>query len=305
VRKTTVILALLLLAGITSAQTMMPISPYSSTYSSTYTRGFHFQAPVDFAIVGLRVPDESNNGKHNVCVYKMPGQPANYPQDTKGFLQFLSFGTSSSLMIPCGISFAKGEWVGILGACGDASRMHNSYGTGAYKSSVLGTATSISRFGMQANMVANKGNYNVWGVPAGSSGSIGRVEVYVAKTSLIGAGTGAPGSNVDFTLTLPADAGLPYQMASSFGFGPIPIDKRVLGLSLDALVILSVSGALPTTFLNYAGVLDKGGMAKATIRIPTLPALKGIGVFTAFVTLKGSAPSGLASISPTYGFLIM
>ena len=113
-------------------------------------------------------------------------------------------------------------------------------------------------------------------------------------------GTGGIGTTVSFTLTAAADAGLPYQMGSSFGNGPIPIDTRKLELSADTLLFLSVGGLLPMVFKNYAGKLDNTGVAKASLDIPNIPILKGIRIYTAFVTLLGTAPSGVSGISNSF-----
>ena len=127
---------------------------------------------------------------------------------------------------------------------------------------------------------------------------------YIAAATITGSGSGAPGTNIDFALSAAGDAGLSYQMGSSFGNGPIPIDSRKLGLSLDDLLVLSASGALPAIFKNYAGVLDASGAAAARLSIPNLPVLKGVRIYTAFVTLKATAPSGIASISNTFMFSV-
>jgi hypothetical protein len=287
-----------------AAQTMIPIPGFGSTYSSaSHTRGFYFLAPVDFTIVGLRVPDEKNHGLQNVAVIKPAAKPPAYPTTTTGGYQFYKGGEPSNLIIPCNVSFKKGEYCGVLGACGDASMMHNSYGTpsGAFQSQVLGTATSIYRFGSQTNLVVVQGQGPYYCI---DTGTVSRVEVYVASAGLVGSGSGAPGTTITFTLTAPADGGLPYQMGSSFGNGPIPIDTRRLELSPDALLVLSVTGVLPAVFQNYAGLLDAQGKAQAALAIPNAPALKGLRIYTAFVTLLASAPSGLASISNSFLFTI-
>jgi len=67
---------------------------------------------------------------------------------------------------------------------------------------------------------------------------------------------------------------------------------------------LTVLSAPPGIFQNYAGVLDAQGQAKAAIKIPNLPSLKGIRIYTAFVTLQATAPSGVANISNTFLFSI-
>ncbi|MBN2489615.1 MAG: SBBP repeat-containing protein, partial [Planctomycetes bacterium] len=136
----------------------------------------------------------------------------------------------------------------------------------------------------------------------------GVLDAFVAKItglcSLVGGGSPTPGGRVDLSLSSLTDAGLVYQLASSLSNGPILIDTRRIELSPDVLLFLTVMNALPGIFPNYAGVLDAQGQAKAAIHIPNLPSLKGIRIYTAFVTLKASAPSGVASISNTFGFSI-
>ncbi|MBN2491064.1 MAG: SBBP repeat-containing protein [Planctomycetes bacterium] len=135
----------------------------------------------------------------------------------------------------------------------------------------------------------------------------GGVDAFVAKITEVflgGSGSPYPGGQVNLSLSAPGDAGLVYQLASAFGNGPIAIDARRLELSPDSLFFLSVLGAAPGVFKNFAGVLDGQGQANAAIGIPNLPSLKGIRIFTAFVTLKATAPSGVASISNTFLFSI-
>ena len=299
-RTLTIILAILLLAGVTAAQTVMPLPAFSSTYTYTYTRGFYFQAPIDFTITGLQVPDEANNGMQNVAVYRHTVAPAYIPGVT-GNLVFWKGAEPSNNVISCAISFKTGEFVCILGACGNASTLYNSYGTGPFLSSVLGSPTSLYRMGMQANFVTTNGAGTIWGT---TSGSIGRIHVHVASASLTGSGAGSPGTTVNFALSAAADAGLRYQIGSSFGNGPIPLDTRTIGLTPDDLLVLSTSGLLPSMFVNYAGTLDAAGAGKAALAIPNLPLLKGVRIYTAFLTLLQSAPSGVSSISNTFFFTI-
>jgi hypothetical protein len=107
-----------------------------------------------------------------------------------------------------------------------------------------------------------------------------------------------------WSLSSPGDPGLAYQVASSFGSGPIPIDARFLDLAPDTLLWLSAGGMLPTTFRDYAGTLDASGRGNATLVIPPDSALVGIPVHTGFLTLCGTAPSGVQSISNTVGFQV-
>jgi hypothetical protein len=155
--------------------------------------------------------------------------------------------------------------------------------------------------GMQANFVVTNGAGTIWGTP---SGSIGRIHVHVASASLAGSGAGSPGTTIKFALSAAADAGLRYQMGSSLGKGPIPIDTRTIGLTPDNLLVLSTGGLLPSMFVNYAGTLDAAGAGTAGLAIPNLALLKGVRIYTAYLTLLPAAPSGVSSISNTFLFTI-
>jgi len=302
---TTLLLALAV-ADIADAQgTMIPIPAFSRTFSSaSLTRGFFFQAPVDFTVIGLRVPDESKHGKQNVALFNHTSAPPAWSSTVNLTPKFTKFNEPSANIIPCSVSYKKGDWLIVLGACGDSTTMRNSYGpTGCFGSNVLGNSISICRCGTQYNIITKAPPYPIWSEVAAA---VSRVEVYVASAQLTGSGTGAPGTAIKFMLKSAGDPNLRYQMGSSLGNGPIPIDTRQLGLSPDALLALSASGVLPTVFVNYGGTLDANGEASnASVNIPNSPILKGVRIYTAYVTLLASAPSGVSSISNTFLFTIM
>ncbi len=118
-------------------------------------------------------------------------------------------------------------------------------------------------------------------------------------------GSPSPGGTVDLDLLSVADAGRFYQAASSLGTGPIPIGSRNLYLSPDDLLVVTVNGYLPSIFVNYTGKLDAAGKAKAQIKIPNDPVLKGVRIHSAFITLEASAPHGVSQISNTATFTIL
>ena len=93
-------------------------------------------------------------------------------------------------------------------------------------------------------------------------------------------------------------------MGTSLGTGPIHIDTRKLDLSPDNLLLVTVNNYWPWIFSGYRGIIDSKGQAKATINIPSIPALIGTHIHSAFVTLDPQAPSGIKSISNTYSFSI-
>jgi hypothetical protein len=183
------VFALALLAGALSAQ--IPLPNYTSTYTySGHNRGFYFQAPVNFVVVGLRVPDEMKHGLQNVEVFKMTAAPPAFPATVTGGQVFYRAGVPSDQIIPCALPFQAGEWFGVLGGCGDQSTMHSSYGTADPPSNVLGNPITLTRLLTQTNIVTTGGiNTPYSGSPGGQ---ISRVEVYVAgQSTAIGYGAGA------------------------------------------------------------------------------------------------------------------
>ncbi|MBN2490129.1 MAG: hypothetical protein JXQ29_04700 [Planctomycetes bacterium] len=294
--------AVSLLAGLAAAQTVIPIPAFSHTYQASQTRGFYCQAPVDFTVVGLRVPDEAKNGQQNVCLYNHTSAPPAFSGTVPLTPLFSKFAEPSANIIPCSIPYKKGDWLIVIGACGNATMLYNSYAApGCFQSSIFGNATTVCRAGIQANIVSALPPHAIW---SENAFEVCRVEVYVASAQLVGSGSGAPGTTLTFTLMAAADGGLPYQLGSSLGNGPIPIDTRKLELSPDALLVASVSGNLPAVFEGYAGTLDAQGLGNAKLHLPMVPALKGVRIYSAFVTLRGSAPSGIASVSDTFLFTI-
>jgi len=132
-------------------------------------------------------------------------------------------------------------------------------------------------------------------------------DAFVAKISQVfihASGGSSPGSRIGLALIASESAGLPYLVGTSLGTGPIPIDTRRIDLSPDPLLAVSVGGLWPAVFTAYRGVIDSKGQAQAAINIPIIPALIGVKLHSAFVTLDPSAPSGIRSISNTFSFSI-
>ena len=132
-------------------------------------------------------------------------------------------------------------------------------------------------------------------------------DAFVAKIALVlleGTGNPCPGGRVDFDLMASDDAGFPYQLASSFGPGPIAIDSRTIDLTYDGLLWISLSSLIPSMFVDYAGTIGSDGHARAALHLPGLPQIVGLKIHSAFVTLEAGAPSGVRSISNPYTFTI-
>lgn len=128
--------------------------------------------------------------------------------------------------------------------------------------------------------------------------------VEIRHVSLAASGTNKIGTTQTFSLRASNDGGLTYQVGSALGIGPLHIRSRLMGLSLDGLLLISVQGLAPSVFSGYAGSLDPFGNASATMTIPAVSSLVGVWVHTAFLTIAPSSPSGIKSISNPWSLQI-
>jgi len=87
-------------------------------------------------------------------------------------------------------------------------------------------------------------------------------DAFVAKVGSVlvhAAGTTRPGGAVTLALTASTDGRLPYQLGTSLGTDPVPIDTRKIDLSPDDLLAISMGGWWPSVFQNYRGMIDSQG----------------------------------------------
>jgi len=156
------------------AQIMMPLPPYGNTYSGN-VRGYWFTAPVNFTIVGLRVPDEQNYGLQSVEVVRFNNNqpPPTYPATTNDFVSLARFvDQPSANILQVNIPVQAGQVIGIYGQCGT----RNSYGTpaGPFQSQIFGHPVTLTRSGMQYTL--NSGPMReIWQEPPYQ---VARVEMY-------------------------------------------------------------------------------------------------------------------------------
>ncbi|MBE0643078.1 MAG: T9SS type A sorting domain-containing protein [Bacteroidetes bacterium] len=162
------------------AQTQLPLPSYGSTYTSTQIRGYWFQAPTDFTIVGVRVPTDIGTTAQNVQIIKFAaGPPPVYATSTSAHTTLgLWTNVNTTTIIPCNINIVSGDYIAIFGTRTNGGSMNNSYATpaGPYTSSVLGYPMTLTR------MVYQAGTFPVQAVSQEVSGSIARTEVYYTAT---------------------------------------------------------------------------------------------------------------------------
>ena len=166
-------MALLLLFSVDlSAQTLMPIPAQSTTYTGN-TRGFWFQAPVDFMMVGVRVPTTASSDDQSVAVVRFnSGAPPFYSTTTNDFtLLALYQNIPGNNVLAVSIPVYQGDYIGILGSRGANST--NSYGAGNFSTNILGETVTLARMGMQYDLESTSPQ-NIWQENA----NISRVEMY-------------------------------------------------------------------------------------------------------------------------------
>ncbi|MBN1461528.1 MAG: hypothetical protein JXA57_18520 [Armatimonadetes bacterium] len=173
--------------------------------------------------------------------------------------------------------------------------------------STNGSDDSFPRdFSYQCYRVFNYGTGAYASTTASSQFNSGMLLTRLTYLDVNISGSGSPsiGGTVNLSLLALTDAGLPYQVGTSLGTGPILIGKHDIGLSLDQLLLVTVRGALPSIFQNYSGVLDTTGRGSARIVILNDPQLIGVRLHSAFLTIKSGLPFNVKSISNTFSFTI-
>lgn len=180
--RTAFFLAAVGLAG--SAIAQIPLPPFGSTFTSTLTRGFWFQAPASGIVAGLSVPNEALQPFQVVEFIDLgAAPPPAYPSTVVGTQLFYSNNTPGGSTIPTAIPIIAGNYYGVLGACTSAvgsTTSYNSYAAvaGPFTSNILGIPTTLTRFGTQFGIGAG-GNQPCW---QESAGALSRVDVTIAPS---------------------------------------------------------------------------------------------------------------------------
>ena len=260
----------------------IPVPGFGTTFSSSaLTRGFWFQAPTRFSIIGVQVPDETGHGRQNVAIYRLAGAPPAYSGSASGGLEFLSTLAPSGTSIPCVVSFDTGEFVGLLGACGDSSIMNNSYAsaTGPQPSTILGQSTTITRFLTQTNLVNSSGT-GAYSSELG--GALARVFATITPCVGIPYGDGTPSSQAQAPRLTTTE--LPF-VGQTAKLTLENFDNNVLGVIAVGTGRVNVPTPLGTLLINNlagsatlnGGAVMSPGSYDFQFSVPQNPALVGFG----------------------------
>ena len=157
----------------------MQIPPQAAVYSGS-TRGYWFEAPADFTIVGLRVPTDASSASQSIAVVRFNGgAPPLYNSTTNDFtILALYQAVQGNSIISVNLPISDGDYIGVLGSRGGNSI--NSYGANNYSTNIGGDPVTLGRLGMQYDLQSTS-PINLW---RENSGSISRVELYYSTVGL-------------------------------------------------------------------------------------------------------------------------
>jgi hypothetical protein len=170
--------------GCQPSGTLLSLPQHSSlSNSDLLSRGLWFEAPRDFRITGLRVPDPSGQGVQNLEIVRLATfPPTTSSTATNNFVSLGRFvGEASSRIIPVSIPVQAGQIIGILGNCGASSTMFHSGGAGNHQAAVFGTPLYLRRLSMNGNLNSFPAQ-NLYG-SAEPITVLARVEVYYADAA--------------------------------------------------------------------------------------------------------------------------
>ncbi len=179
-----------LFAGVSTAQaqTMMPIPPHYSSYTG-YVRGYWFVAPVDFYMLGVRVPTDASSAQQSIEVLRLAAAPPVYSTCTSNFTSLGYWPNEpGNNILPMKVLIRAGDVIGIFGARWTVSGYFNSINSysssGNYNTTILGQPTVLKRFLFQDGIMYQQATC----VSDNSPGQLGRVEMYYGPPCEVPAG---------------------------------------------------------------------------------------------------------------------
>lgn len=129
---------------------------FVGTHSTVYSgeaRGFWFTAPVNFTIVGLRIPIEAGTSSQTVEVVRFPGAVPVYSSMSTNHVSLGRFTNQpGSTFITTSIPITSGDNIGIVGYRGSSASSYAA--TNTLTSSILGQTVTLRRLGTNVSMAS-------------------------------------------------------------------------------------------------------------------------------------------------------
>lgn len=249
------------------APTPIDLPPNTAHFSSARAvRGFYFVAPTTFIIQGFQAANTftPKQTDQTVTCYVLAAPPTGPYTVKAADVKFHGSGKANTILRPSSLILVKkGQWVGVLGAGHGAaagSPFRNSYGPGAFKSTVRGQAITLNRLWMNSDSRINKG----LGVINQSTGVMGRVFIHVAGNTAV---------------PILTTIGLPKLGATA----KLDFDSKFNG-AVAGLLLLG-QGRLPPLTTPFGDLLVRppflqvffipGGKGQFSVPIPANPAFTG------------------------------
>jgi PKD repeat protein len=283
----------------------LPVPDFARTFSAALAvRGFWFTAPQRFSISGLRVPDERGALLQNAAIYRLAAVPPDFPLTASGGLELFVSGVPSSSVVPVALSFEAGERIGVLGACGNASIQHSSYGVGGtpFSSALFGARVELRRFLAQDSLVLSGGALAYSQEPGRELARI-VLETTSATAWSYGLGTASGSGSAAPALRTAALPVLGRRAALEVDFAEGVLASQLwLGIG-RANVALPFGSLLVDTSLAFAALSMNGASSAGPHRqhlqidVPADPGLQGFGPLNWQSLAIVGAPLGSVALS--------
>jgi hypothetical protein len=238
------------------------IGTQTSDFAATQTMGFHFTAPINMTITGLKIPSTVVPGGQYIQVVKFNSYPMSYPTGspftTLAYITNRPFGINQVVNIP----IQSGDEIGIIGGCNSTGNTINtSYGQSLVPSSIGGLPVVLSRILSQNSLVS--GQVNTGAILLDSTSPIGRIEFQYETASSGCTSLRAP-AQVNTGNPPPIDAGIELvenPTGNSPSNVPHEIRVRLKNYGLDTLHSVNISWMINNVaqgILPWAGSLPHG-----------------------------------------------
>jgi hypothetical protein len=272
-----------------AAAAQLPMTEFVRTYSYAHTRGFYFQAPIDFTVYALQVPDETAQGQYHVALYRSATDPTSMVSVTPVFIQ-TAVKSDQRAVLTTPVSFKTGEWFAVLGASGpNTGNLDNSYGgSGSVPSAVLGQPVGLKRLMLQTNLAASAGVGQVYT----NTANIGRVRVFVVgqgEALPYGAGSGPNPGSLEVWDPAPPSIGTTAEMLAMPGAANNTGALLAIGLAQSNIVLpIGTFLNLPhLTVLSYPAIPTTG--SRFAFSIPAAKGLLGVNLYFQCAELQVTA----------------
>ena len=243
-----------------SGQTMMPLPSHTYTYCCQ-PRGYHFTAPTDFTIVGLRVASQAGSGTQRIQVMKLNTSNPVGSHSNFTTLYYNNSGTNGTIL-QTNIQISQGDEIVVLGYAGST----NSYGSPSGTYNIAGYGVTLRRCWINTSIASSPTtSINV------TSGSISRVEMYYETCDVKVNNSPQPETvceeqDVDFDMSATITGGpgsYRWQVDEGSGFNDITNGGIYAGATTDKLEISNTPYSI--NGFEFRCIAEEGTCADTTM----------------------------------------